>query len=160
MIVKLEELNLGRNFGPLAISELTRLPSQVKTLEHCEYTVKVIAVEPVIVLDFILIAKTDYACQRCLMAAKASINEQFEIAVIDAKHDVDEMMVDYDCVEIKEGVLELETIALDQLIMSLPAYHENSGDCQGNIVNFIHSSHNEDECLHPFNGLASLIQSS
>jgi uncharacterized protein len=96
-------------------------------------------------------------CQRCLEPVEVTLESEFELVVVDRASDADSLDAGQAWVEAPKGVLNLATLAEEEMLLALPvvARHEDA-DCDGGQRHFGPPGEPQPERDNPFSALEAL----
>jgi uncharacterized metal-binding protein YceD (DUF177 family) len=81
-----------------------------------------------LVLNLSFNANLKIKCQRCMESYDYELSPTLELAIIQDQ-DAEQLMLDYDCIDLVDGKIDLERIISDEIILSIPHAHQELSMC-------------------------------
>lgn len=127
--------------GPLkghCVLELSsRLPIFLQEPCQLECSYEIVAEQDYYLLTMRLYGQLHCICQRCLQAFQQAYDTTICVAICTTELRAEQLMNNYECIVASDYQCEMEAIALDELYFSVPAYHSQRQDCDGQVLEFL-----------------------
>jgi len=156
MRVKYNELMGLDSVGPVE-GQITRQFPYLLAVNGYQYQYTFEPRDGYILASLSIKAMVKLECQRCLGELEVVVDRQSELALVKNHGLLDDLMQDYECVEIEEDI-DLSEIADDELLLSIPYSHEAFEECDKASLAYLEKHVEVERKINPFSQLAELIE--